>query len=143
MSTPSHYSLLVVDDEPDLRMLYELTLIREGYDVETAGTVEDAWARLSQPPLQRGCSPTCACPTAPSLDLLRRLYELTAGAREGGTRWITAATAGRGLGTRWQRSPTTPVISDMRLPDGSGLDLLPVPHRGGDGRSERLIVITA
>ena len=42
MSTASHFSLLVVDDEPDLRTLYELTLLREGYDVETAGSVEDA-----------------------------------------------------------------------------------------------------
>ncbi|MEO7151312.1 MAG: response regulator, partial [Burkholderiaceae bacterium] len=38
--------LLVVDDEPDLRTLYELTLLREGYDIETAGTVEDALACL-------------------------------------------------------------------------------------------------
>ena len=41
-SSPSHFSLLVVDDEPDLRTLYELTLLREGYDVETAGSVEEA-----------------------------------------------------------------------------------------------------
>jgi two-component system response regulator PilR (NtrC family) len=32
----------VVDDEPDLRTLYELTLLREGYHVEAAGTVSDA-----------------------------------------------------------------------------------------------------
>ena len=43
---PSQCSLLVVDDEPDLRTLYELTLVREGYDVETAGSVEDAWSLL-------------------------------------------------------------------------------------------------
>ena len=30
MTSPSHFSLLVVDDEPDLRTLYELTLLREG-----------------------------------------------------------------------------------------------------------------
>ena len=30
--------ILVVDDEPDLRTLYELTLLREGYRVEAAGT---------------------------------------------------------------------------------------------------------
>ena len=47
MSSPSHFSLLVVDDEPDLRTLYELTLLREGYDIETAGSVEDAWSQLS------------------------------------------------------------------------------------------------
>ena len=28
-------SVLVVDDEPDLRTLYELTLLREGYRVHT------------------------------------------------------------------------------------------------------------
>ena len=40
MTTASHFSLLVVDDEPDLRTLYELTLLREGYDMDTAGTVQ-------------------------------------------------------------------------------------------------------
>ena len=38
--------LLVVDDEPDLRTLYELALLREGYDIETAACVEEAWALL-------------------------------------------------------------------------------------------------
>ena len=37
MSTrASQASILVVDDEPDLRTLYELTLLREGYAVSTA-----------------------------------------------------------------------------------------------------------
>ena len=40
--------LLVVDDEPDLRTLYELTLVREGYDVESAGSVEEGWALLCE-----------------------------------------------------------------------------------------------
>ena len=47
MSTPMTYSLLVVDDEPDLRTLYELTLLREGYDVESAGSVAEAHQRLA------------------------------------------------------------------------------------------------
>ena len=64
--------LLVVDDEPDLRTLYELTLLREGYEVESAGSVEEAWALLTQ----RGA---------------------------GGCQLV---------------------ITDMRLPDGTGLDLL-------------------
>ena len=38
----ANFSLLVVDDEPDLRTLYELTLLREGYDVDSAGSVEEA-----------------------------------------------------------------------------------------------------
>ncbi len=86
MSSASHFSLLVVDDEPDLRTLYELTLLREGYDIETAGSVEDAWAQLSD-------------------------------------RTFSA------------------VITDMRLPDGSGLDLLRRLEEAG--RREKAIVITA
>ncbi|HWP18127.1 MAG TPA: sigma-54 dependent transcriptional regulator [Burkholderiaceae bacterium] len=86
MTSASHYSLLVVDDEPDLRTLYELTLLREGYDVETAASVEDAWARLRD-----------------------RTYSA--------------------------------VISDMRLPDGTGLDLLRRIEESG--RREKTIVITA
>lgn len=34
--------ILVVDDEPDLRTLYELTLLREGYRVETAESCAEA-----------------------------------------------------------------------------------------------------
>ena len=78
--------LLVVDDEPDLRTLYELTLVREGYDVESAGTVEQAWARLVD-------------------------------------------------------GHFSAVITDMRLPDGTGLDLL--RRIEANGRSEKAIVITA
>jgi two-component system response regulator PilR (NtrC family) len=81
--------LLVVDDEPDLRTLYELTLVREGYDVESAGTVEEAWSLLQQ----------------------------------------------RGPGGHQL------VITDMRLPDGSGLDLLRRIDEAG--RREKAIVITA
>lgn len=40
--------ILVVDDEPDLRTLYELTLLREGYRVETAGSLAEALAHLSE-----------------------------------------------------------------------------------------------
>jgi len=86
MSSPSHFSLLVVDDEPDLRTLYELTLLREGYDVETAGTVDDALLHLKD-----------------------RTYSA--------------------------------VITDMRLPDGTGLDLLRRLEEGN--RREKAIVITA
>jgi two-component system response regulator PilR (NtrC family) len=78
--------LLVVDDEPDLRTLYELTLLREGYGVDSAGSVAEGWALL-----QAG------------------RYAL--------------------------------VITDMRLPDGTGLDLL--RRMEAAGRSERGIVITA
>ena len=36
--------VLVVDDEPDIRELLELTLVRMGLGVTTAGTVEEAKA---------------------------------------------------------------------------------------------------
>ncbi|OWQ87687.1 sigma-54-dependent Fis family transcriptional regulator [Roseateles aquatilis] len=78
--------LLVVDDEPDLRTLYEMTLLREGFTLDCAGTVEDA------------------------LELL-------------GARRYDA------------------VITDMRLPDGSGLDILRWLEQ--QGRGERALVITA
>ncbi|MCW5665956.1 MAG: sigma-54-dependent Fis family transcriptional regulator [Piscinibacter sp.] len=86
MTSASHFSLLVIDDEPDLRTLYELTLLREGYDVETAGTVEEALLHLKD-----------------------RTYSA--------------------------------VITDMRLPDGTGLDLLRKLEE--TGRREKAIVITA
>ncbi|MEO5793522.1 MAG: sigma-54 dependent transcriptional regulator [Rhodoferax sp.] len=35
-------SVLVVDDEPDLRTLYELTLLREGYRIDTAADLQEA-----------------------------------------------------------------------------------------------------
>lgn len=40
--------ILVVDDEPDLRTLYELTLLREGYRVESAENLKEARQLLSQ-----------------------------------------------------------------------------------------------
>jgi two-component system, NtrC family, response regulator PilR len=86
MSAAPANSLLVVDDEPDLCTLYELTLVREGYAVETAGTLEEAWALLGE----------------------------------------------RGFNA---------VITDMRLPDGTGLELL--QRLESAGRSEKAIVITA
>ena len=86
MTNASHFSLLVVDVEPDLRTLYELTLLREGYDIETAGTVQDALLHLKD-----------------------RVYSA--------------------------------VITDMRLPDGTGLDVL--RWLEDSGRREKTIVITA
>ena len=85
-AAPASLSLLVVDDEPDLRTLYELTLLREGYDVEAAGSVEEALEALK----------------------------------------------GRGYSA---------VITDMRLPDGTGLDIL--RWLAQSDRGEKAIVITA
>ena len=86
MTNASLFSLLVVDDEPDLRTLYELTLLREGYDIDTAGTVQSALLHLKD-----------------------RTYSA--------------------------------VISDMRLPDGTGLELL--RYLEDSGRREKAIIITA
>lgn len=41
-------SVLVIDDEPDLRTLYELSLTREGYEVVTADSVAQSLAALHQ-----------------------------------------------------------------------------------------------
>ncbi|MEI6027353.1 MAG: sigma-54 dependent transcriptional regulator [Betaproteobacteria bacterium] len=80
------HRLLVVDDEPDLLTLYELTLLREGHDVECAGSVREALQALK-----------------------RQTFSL--------------------------------VITDMRLPDGQGIELL--HHVEAAGRGEKVVVITA
>jgi two-component system, NtrC family, response regulator PilR len=84
LPTPAH--ILVVDDEPDLRTLYELTLLREGYRVEAAADLAQARTQLQQ-----------------------------------------------------QRFDA--VITDMRLPDGLGLELL--REMVAQQRPERCVVITA
>ena len=81
---PAH--ILVIDDEPDLRTLYELTLLREGYRVEAAGDLAQARQLLS--------------------------------------------------GQQFDA-----VITDMRLPDGLGLELL--REMVTLQRTERCVVITA
>ena len=47
MSSPR---ILVVDDEPDLRELLEITLLKMGLDVDSAATVREARALLGQKP---------------------------------------------------------------------------------------------
>ncbi|RYF01021.1 MAG: sigma-54-dependent Fis family transcriptional regulator [Comamonadaceae bacterium] len=79
-------SILVVDDEPDLRTLYELTLLREGYRVETAASVTEARELL-------------------------------------------------------QAQRFDAVITDMRLPDGFGMELL--QDLRDQQRRERCVVMTA
>ncbi|MBC7619139.1 MAG: sigma-54-dependent Fis family transcriptional regulator [Candidatus Saccharibacteria bacterium] len=86
LPTPLPLSILVVDDEPDLRTLYELTLLREGYRVETAGTLQEAWQLLESQHFRV-------------------------------------------------------VITDMRLPDGLGLEIIAGIRTRQ--RAERCIVITA
>lgn len=86
MSTPNQVHILVIDDEPDLRTLYELTLLREGYRVEAAGDLAQARVHLQE-----------------------RRFDA--------------------------------VITDMRLPDGLGLELL--REMVSQQRPERCVVITA
>jgi len=81
---PAH--ILVVDDEPDLRTLYELTLLREGYRVDVAENLDTAWHHLNE-----------------------RRFDV--------------------------------LITDMRLPDGLGIDL--IQRLRAQQRSERCVVITA
>ncbi len=86
LPTTTTAQILVIDDEPDLRTLYELTLLRAGYGVATAGTLQDAWQILEE-----------------------------------------------------QRFDV--VITDMRLPDGLGTEIL--TGLKARQRPERCIVITA
>ncbi|WP_395058261.1 sigma-54-dependent transcriptional regulator [Polaromonas sp.] len=86
MSTPNQAHILVIDDEPDLRTLYELTLLREGYRVEAAADLAQARVHLQE-----------------------RRFDA--------------------------------VITDMRLPDGLGLELL--REMVSQQRPERCVVITA
>ena len=78
--------ILVVDDEPDLRTVYEMTLLREGYHVDVAEDIGQAWQLL----------------TERSFDVL---------------------------------------ITDMRLPDGLGIEL--IQRLRSLARGERCVVITA
>jgi DNA-binding NtrC family response regulator len=86
MTQAANADILIVDDEPDLRELYMLSLVHEGYACDTAGSVAQARALL---------------------------------------------------GTRTYRA----VIVDMRMPDGTGLDILREMQLMK--RNERVIVATA
>ena len=79
-------AILVVDDEPDLRTLYEITLQRCGYEVCSAADLEQAHALL-------------------------------------------------------QRRRFAVLVTDMRLPDGQGLELIEWLQQ--NQRAERGIVVTA
>lgn len=84
--TPTAVAILVVDDEPDLRTLYEITLQRCGYEVYSAADLEHAHALL-------------------------------------------------------QRRRFAALVTDMRLPDGQGLELIEWLQQ--NQRAERGIVVTA
>ena len=84
---PADVRILIVDDEPDLRELYTLSLVHEGWQIDVAASVAEARDHLS-----------------------RREYAL--------------------------------MLTDMRLPDGEGLELLRWLESQAD-RHEKSIVITA
>ena len=48
ITAPRESRVLVVDDEPDIRELLELTLIKMGIGVALAGSVGEAKARLQE-----------------------------------------------------------------------------------------------
>lgn len=78
-STPSLPSnqparILVVDDEPDLRTLYELTLLREGYRVDAAGTLAEAWEQLEANAFDAVIT-DMRLPDGLGLSLLQRLHK--------------------------------------------------------------------
>ncbi len=84
---PADVRILIVDDEPDLRELYTLSMVREGWQIDVAENLAQACDALA-----------------------RRQYAL--------------------------------MLTDMRLPDGEGLELLRWLSEQ-PGRHEKSIVITA
>jgi two-component system response regulator PilR (NtrC family) len=64
--------VLVVDDEPDIRELLELTLVKMGLDVETAGTIDAAKARLRDGSYQL-CLTDMRLPDGEGLELVRHI----------------------------------------------------------------------
>ena len=64
--------VLVIDDEPDLCTLYELTLLREGYQVESAGDLAEARAHLRAKRFDAVITDMCL-PDGLGLELLKEL----------------------------------------------------------------------
>ena len=96
--------LLVVDDEPDLRTLYELALLREGYDIETAACVEEAWALLQAARFDAVIT-DMRLPDGNGLELLRRLEQAGRPRR----RWSSPPTA-RPRTRCWRSRPVPSTI---------------------------------
>jgi two-component system response regulator PilR (NtrC family) len=67
--------VLVVDDEPDIRELLELTLSRMGLGVESVGTVGEAKARLKEERFSL-CLTDMRLPDGDGLDLVRHIAGL-------------------------------------------------------------------
>ena len=74
-SSPRESFVLVVDDEPDIRELLELTLIRMGIGVVVAGTVREAKDRLKETRFDL-CLTDMRLPDGEGLDLVRHIATL-------------------------------------------------------------------
>ncbi len=74
-SAPRDSLVLVVDDEPDIRELLELTLIRMGIGVVVAGTVAEAKGKLAQERFDL-CLTDMRLPDAEGLELVRHIASL-------------------------------------------------------------------
>jgi two-component system response regulator PilR (NtrC family) len=70
MTAETRPSALVVDDEPDIRELLDLTLARMGVDACTAATLADAKRLLAQRPFQF-CLTDMRLPDGDGIDLVR------------------------------------------------------------------------
>ena len=69
--------VLVVDDEPDIRELLELTLTKMGLGVDAVGSIAEAKERLSAS-ATTCASPTCGCGDGEGLELVRHIAALAA-----------------------------------------------------------------
>lgn len=67
-------TVLIIDDEPDIRELLEITLLRMGLDTITAGNVQDALAKIAQyqPDL---CLTDMKLPDGTGIDIVRHLQK--------------------------------------------------------------------
>ena len=74
-SQPRQSLVLVVDDEPDIRELLELTLIRMGIGVEVAGTMAEAKERLGGARFDL-CLTDMRLPDGEGLELVRHIATL-------------------------------------------------------------------
>jgi two-component system response regulator PilR (NtrC family) len=72
---PREQRVLVVDDEPDIRELLELTLTKMGLAVDTAGTLAEARQRLRDAPYQL-CLTDMRLPDGEGLELVRHAAAL-------------------------------------------------------------------
>jgi two-component system response regulator PilR (NtrC family) len=74
-ASPRESFVLVVDDEPDIRELLELTLIRMGIGVVVAGTLNEAKDRLKEKRFDL-CLTDMRLPDGEGLDLVRHIATL-------------------------------------------------------------------